>query len=76
MSAILHLFSTLLDHPRRIFGGVNTTLNGIRIHSAVLLPQYTFQTDRQTDRPTNRQMVQARKPYQECLRSIDKTATH
>ena len=29
-----------------------TILNGIRIQS-VVLPQYTFQTDRQTDRPTN-----------------------
>jgi len=28
-----------------------TTLNGIQIQAAVL-PQYTFRTDRQTDRPT------------------------
>ena len=34
-----------------------TTPNGIRIQSAVL-PQYTFRTHRQTNRPTDRQMEQ------------------
>ena len=44
--------------------------NGIRIHSAIL-PQYTFRTDRQTDRPTGRQMVWGQTCKNTRLRSTD-----
>jgi len=31
------------------------------------LPQYTLRTKRQTDQPTDRQVVQAKNLYHECL---------
>jgi len=60
-NATPHIYTKIAPTPWTITTPSNTPIprltpftipNGIRIHSAVL-PQYTFRTDRQTDKPTD-----------------------